>query len=132
MKLTLLKKPIVFQAGRFYLLFLFTIFFQWTVKMEGAEKTVTSPKKGDMEFGLLVGSPTGLSFKYRSAPNQAIKAGLGFPFDSDVKFDFHTDYTFQFPIRNNLKGELPFYMGLGGRLRSINKSRESQKVDFGL
>ena len=95
---------------------------------EGAKAAAQNPELG---AGLILGAPTGLSVKYWMPKNQALDAGLGFPFDSDVQFSFHTDYLWQIPTGANVPGELPFYMGLGLRLRAVDRPDETQKIDFG-
>ncbi len=89
------------------------------------------PKEKDFSLGLIIGSPTGATAKYWTSRRNAIDFALGTPFDSDVNFHFSGDYLWHFPILANLPGDLPFYTGFGARLRSINKPKESTKIDFG-
>lgn len=97
------------------------------------EKTSASVSKpGDLALGLILGSPTGVSLKYWTSRRGAVDAALGFPFDSDIRFNVHSDYLWQFPINANVPGELPFYVGVGGRLRAIDRRKHSQKIDFGI
>ena len=101
-------------------------------KTQRQEKIRAVSQAGDLAAGLILGSPTGLSVKYWTGRTNALDAVLGFPFDSDVKLNFHMNYLWQFPISANVPGELPFYIGLGARLRSIDKPNQTQKVDFGV
>lgn len=99
---------------------------------EKGTQAVQVSKSGDLAIGLVLGSPTGISLKYWTASKSAFDAALGLPFDSDVKFHFHADYLWHAPTNANVPGEMPFYIGLGGRLRAIDKSDETSKIDFGL
>lgn len=97
-----------------------------------ARAEVSAPRPGDLALGLILGAPTGASVKYWTNRRGAVDGALGFPFDSDVKLDLHSDYLWHFPLQANVPGQLPVYVGVGGRLRSIDKPQYSQKVDFGV
>lgn len=105
----------------------------WSQKTEPSETaSIASPKSGDLMLGLIVGSPTGVSGKYWTSKRGAVDAALGFPFDSDVRFNFHTDYLYHFPISANVPGTLPFYVGAGARLRALDKENSNDNADFGI
>lgn len=106
------------------------ILFLFLSAQPASPKSKAAP--GGLALGLILGSPTGISAKYWVRRARAADAALGFPFADDGKFSFHTDYLFLFPIEAQTPGKLSFYAGAGARLRSIDRPRESAKVDFGL
>lgn len=86
---------------------------------------------GPLGLGLMVGSPTGLTGKYWLNSAKALALGAGFPFSNEVKFNFHVDYLWHFPLNVQVPGKLPFYLGIGGRIRAVEKPKEST-TDFGI
>jgi len=77
-------------------------------------------------LGIILGSPTGFTFKYVFAPTSAIAINAGWGLVEDVHFASSCDYQFLFPqtmrwrdefegTSHELKGLTP-YLGVGGRL----------------
>lgn len=86
----------------------------------------------DLGVGIMIGSPTGLSAKYWMNSKMAIDGALGASLESDVKFHIHGDFLLQVPLRiKDVPGSVPLYLGIGPRIRVIDKKRHSQKVEFG-
>lgn len=69
---------------------------------------------GPFGLGVMLGDPSGLSFKYFVGGNNAIDGGLGFSVRHDW-FHLHADYLFHFPQRWGGGDWLP-YVGIGGKL----------------
>lgn len=67
-------------------------------------------------FGAILGLPTGPSIKYYFNERHALDAALGLSFLGGQNFSVHADYLFQFPITKTRAFDLPFYIGIGGRL----------------
>ena len=76
--------------------------------------TSFSPGSGDKGLGLILGNPTGLSFKYFTSSTTAIDAAAAWSF-SDEWMMIHGDYLWHsFGAIDVSKGQLPVYYGLGG------------------
>ena len=70
----------------------------------------------------MIGEPTGLNIKLWQNNRNAVDFGLAWSFSGNGSFHLHGDYLFHqfnvFPVRS---GQLPFYFGIGGRLRTEDK-----------
>jgi len=92
----------------------------------GGEKYVANGKFG---LGLELGSPFGLNGKFFLSDDRALNFGVGVIYDRyyyDDRDGFHVylDYMFHpFSITNNPTFQLPFYVGVGGRLWNVNDGR---------
>lgn len=84
-------------------------------------------------LGIILGSPTGFTFKYVYTPTSAIAINAGWGLVGDVHFSSSCDYQFLFPqtmrwtdefegTSHEVKGLTP-YLGVGGRL-SIEEEPE--------
>jgi hypothetical protein len=87
--------------------------------------------------GIIVGEPTGLSFKQWTDNTHALDAAVAYSLSDGNYFQFHADYL----IHNNsaalnppeLKGSLPWYYGVGGRIRTDRGStRVGVRVPLGI
>jgi hypothetical protein len=89
---------------------------------------------GDMEVGILLGEPTGLSGKYWVTGNTAVDLGLAWSFGDGGHFHLHGDYMFHnFDFFDVDSGSLPIYVGIGGRVRlEDDDSRVGLRVAIGL
>ncbi len=89
---------------------------------------------GDMELGILLGEPTGLSWKYWTTGNAAIDLGVAWSFGDGGNFHLHGDYLFHnFDFFEVDSGSLPIYVGIGGRVRlEDDDSRVGLRVAIGL
>jgi len=70
-------------------------------------------------LGLMVGEPTGLSFKVWTSETTAFDAGLAWSFGRYDAVNLHADYLWHhFGIFGDdiNKGQLPVYYGIGGRI----------------
>lgn len=70
-------------------------------------------------LGLMVGEPTGLSFKAWTSETTAFDAGLAWSFGRYDAVNIHADYLWHhFGIFGDEinKGQLPVYYGIGGRI----------------
>ncbi len=79
--------------------------------------------KDGLGVGVILGEPTGLSVKKWTDDTHAIDAALAFSLTDGNPFQFHADYL----IHDNnalavpeLKGTLPWYYGIGGRVKADN------------
>jgi hypothetical protein len=84
-------------------------------------------------LGLIVGEPTGISFKYWTGSTTAIDAALAWSFIDDGAFHIHGDYLFHnMRLISVPEGTLPFYYGIGARIKTANDTRLGVRVPLGL
>lgn len=83
--------------------------------------------------GIIVGEPTGLSFKYWLTENTALDAGFAWSFVDENAFQIQADYLIHnFNLIKVSKRELPFYFGIGGRLKFSTDVILGVRVPLGL
>ena len=83
--------------------------------------------------GIIVGEPTGLSFKYWLTEKTALDAGLAWSFVDENAFQIQADYLIHnFNLIKVSKGKLPFYFGIGGRLKFSTDVILGIRVPLGL
>jgi hypothetical protein len=84
-------------------------------------------------LGVIVGEPTGVSFKYWTGSTTAFDAALAWSFVDEGAFHIHGDYLF-----HNMRlitipdGLLPFYYGIGARIKTAHDTKLGVRVPFGL
>ena len=86
-------------------------------------------------LGILIGEPTGVSFKHWVSRKNAFDAGLAWSFaGSGDDIHIHADYLWHTPLRSRDPAvrRTNFYIGVGGRVRFENDSRFGARVPFGL
>ena len=68
-------------------------------------------------LGAIVGEPTGISGKYWLSPWSAIDGAFAWSLGNKGKVQIHSDYLWHnYDIISVIKGKLPIYYGIGGRL----------------
>jgi hypothetical protein len=83
--------------------------------------------------GIILGEPTGLSFKYWLTEKTALDAGLAWSFVDENAFQIQADYLIHnFNLIKVSKGKLPFYFGIGGRLKFSTDVILGVRVPLGL
>ncbi len=83
--------------------------------------------------GIIIGEPTGVSFKYWTSATTAFDAALAWSFLDEGAFHIHADYIFHnFTLIRISEGKLPFYYGIGGRIKTAEKSQIGVRVPLGL
>jgi hypothetical protein len=84
-------------------------------------------KKNGIGLGVIIGEPTGPTFKYWSSPTTAIDGALAWSLDGNDDLHLHVDYLFHdFGVANVKKGRLPIYYGIGGRIRFHDGNQDDQ------
>ncbi len=71
-------------------------------------------------LGVILGEPTGLSFKTWTGNRSAIDAAAAWSFTDNPAFQFHMDYLyhpFSVPKPREVRGSVSFYFGVGGRIK---------------
>lgn len=75
-------------------------------------------------IGIIAGEPSGVSFKNWINNTDAIDAALAVSLTGNNPFQFHADYLIHDTNKAfnppEMKGSLPWYYGIGGRIRSNN------------
>jgi len=87
------------------------------------------------EFGLgiIVGEPTGVSFKYWTGSNSAFDGAIAWSFINGGALHIHADYILHsFNLIPVESGKLPFYYGIGGRIKLLDKTSIGVRVPVGL
>ena len=80
----------------------------------------TARGENGVGVGVILGEPTGISVKKWIGPERAIDAAAAWSFSENDSFQFHADYLIhQFNVlQPSLEdGRLPFYYGMGGRVK---------------
>src|SRR5699024_3837575 len=69
-------------------------------------------------LGVIVGSPTGLSFKTFTSETNAFDAGMAWSVGHYDAVNIHADYLWHhFDVFEDVdRGQLPLYYGIGGRI----------------
>ncbi len=79
--------------------------------------------------GIIVGEPTGLSFKYWLGSGSAVDAGVAWSLEGRSSFSIHGDYLRHFDLIQVEEGHLPFYAGLGARMRFLEDRPNNEDSD---
>lgn len=83
--------------------------------------------------GVILGEPTGLSFKSWLSSQTAVDFGLAWSFGHEDSFHLHGDYLIHnFNLFKTKKGKLLFYYGIGGRLKAQKKNRVGIRIPVGI
>ena len=87
------------------------------------------------EFGLgiIIGEPTGVSFKYWTGSNSAFDGAIAWSFINGGALHIHADYILHsFNLIRVESGKLPFYYGIGGRIKFLDDAGIGVRVPVGL
>ena len=95
--------------------------------------SLTFAQTKQVGVGIIVGEPTGVSFKYWTSSTTAFDAALAWSFIDGGAFHIHADYIFHnFNLIRISEGKLPFYYGIGGRIKTSDKAQIGVRVPLGL
>lgn len=84
-------------------------------------------------IGFMVGNPTGLSFKAWTGKTRAFDAGAAWAFGDQDKLQLHADYLFHnYRVIKVESGQLPFYVGIGARVKFEKDTRVGVRIPVGL
>ncbi len=84
---------------------------------------INASESGSLGAGVIIGEPTGLSFKYwlDGSNKNAIDGAIAWSIGNDKLFQIHTDYLFHnYRIFKIKRGKLGFYFGGGARIKIKN------------
>lgn len=108
-----------------YILIIFSLIF--------IQSTLTFSQNKKVGAGIILGEPTGFSFKYWLTGKTALDAGLAWSFVDENAFQIQADYLIHnFNLFNFPEGKLPFYFGIGGRLKFTNDVKLGVRVPLGI
>lgn len=86
-------------------------------------------------LGMMIGEPTGISFKHWVSRKNAFDAGFAWSFAGrGEELHIHADYLWHMPLKSADPAirRTNFYIGVGGRVRFENDSRVGARVPLGL
>ncbi len=86
-------------------------------------------------LGMILGEPTGVSFKHWVSNKTAIDAAMAWSFAGRGEdLHIHADYLWHTPLKSSDPAirRTNFYIGVGGRMRFENDVRFGARVPFGL
>ncbi|HCL00661.1 MAG TPA: hypothetical protein DHW42_11230 [Candidatus Marinimicrobia bacterium] len=84
-------------------------------------------------LGIIAGDPTGLSGKFWTENRTAFDAAVAWSFGKESKLYLHGDYLFyNFNLFKVESGQLPFYYGIGGKLKLGGESTVGIRIPVGL
>jgi hypothetical protein len=84
-------------------------------------------------LGIILGEPTGLSLKSWIGSKTALDFAVAWSFANNDSLHLHADYLIHnFNLLKVRKGELLFYYGIGGRVKTEKKSRVGIRVPIGI
>ncbi len=97
--------------------------------------TVASPAfAGGFGLGIILGEPTGISFKQWLTERNAIDAAAAWSFGDVSAFHVHMDYLYHGPLGADVDpGGILYYVGIGARLKATEgDSRIGVRLPLGL
>ena len=95
----------------------------------------TSAFAANVGLGFMVGEPTGFSLKAWSGSRTAFDVAAGWSLGNSDWIYVHSDYLWhRYDLDVDVRGSLPYYFGLGGRvlLRDGHDSRMGVRLPLGL
>jgi hypothetical protein len=110
---------------------------RWTLLITGLIlfALATSALAGSVGLGFMIGEPTGLSLKAWSGSRTAFDVAAGWSLGSSDWVYVHSDYLWhRYDLDVDMRGSLPYYFGLGGRvlLREGHDSKLGVRLPLGL
>jgi len=104
--------------GRFTLVFLLVVVC-FTGHAVAQERT--------FGLGVIIGEPTGPSFKLWTGSTTAIDGAVAWSLSKNNALHLHADYLYHnFSLIQVEKGRLPFYFGIGGRIKIVEGEKDDK------
>lgn len=83
-------------------------------------------------LGIIIGEPSGISAKLWTDSTRAFDGAVAWSFEND-NLHLHVDYLWHIEYIKVKKGRLPFYVGVGGKLRVVeDETRVSVRIPLGM
>ena len=87
----------------------------------------------DFGLGIILGEPTGISFKKWTGSKTAIDGAVAWSFSGEDSLHLHADYLFhKFNLFKVEKGKIPLYYGIGIRVRAEGRTRVGVRFPIGI
>ena len=83
--------------------------------------SITAAQDRGTGVGIVLGEPTGFSFKHWINEDEAYDAGLAWSYVKGTSMHIHADYLVHHRVQATSRLSLPYYYGVGGRLKTIEK-----------
>lgn len=94
---------------------------------------VARSQEKDFGLGIILGEPTGISAKKWLDDKSALDAAVAWSLVTPSSFHLHADYLYHdFNLFNVKKGKLPFYFGIGFRIRIGDEDRIGIRAPVGI
>ncbi|HPE20384.1 MAG TPA: hypothetical protein PLV02_03510 [Candidatus Mcinerneyibacteriales bacterium] len=86
----------------------------------------------DFGLGIILGEPTGITFKYWASDKAAFDGALAWSFSKEDKFHIHGDYLFH-SLNAYTLDEIPFnlYYGIGARVKFTSETQFGIRFPLG-
>lgn len=92
-----------------------------------------SAQNTGLGVGIILGEPTGLSFKYWTGESTAFDGAIAWSFGKEDALHLHADMLFHNPdLIKVSQGSLPVYYGIGARIRLEDKSKLGVRIPVGI
>ena len=92
-----------------------------------AISTSAYARKDGIGLVVIIGDPTGPTFKVWTGPKTAIDGAVAWSLDANEDMHLHVDYLIHdFSVAKVDKGQFPLYYGIGGRIRFHNGNQDDQ------
>jgi hypothetical protein len=94
---------------------------------------ISSAQESGVGVGIMLGEPSGLSFKKWLNNSNAIDAGIGWSFTEDGSIHLHGDYLYHnYDLIKISDSKMPLYFGIGGRLKFKGDEKSSKGNSLGI
>ena len=94
---------------------------------------VTSAQTKGVGIGIILGEPTGLSMKFWTTSNTAFDIAAAWSFINGSAVHIHADYLYHnFNLVKLDYDKLPFYIGVGGRIKLAEHNDDNQDFRLGI
>jgi hypothetical protein len=91
------------------------------------------PQDKGFGLGIIVGEPSGVTFKYWTSSDGAFDGAVAWSFIDGGALHLHADYILHnFSLITVSSGKLPFYYGIGARIKLVDNTRLGVRVPVGL
>lgn len=89
---------------------------------------------GGFGLGIVIGEPTGVSFKQWTTQETALAGAVAWSFEDETAFHAHVDYLIHRPGPTGVgEGTMLLYFGIGGRLKAEEEdTRVGMRVPLGI
>jgi hypothetical protein len=95
--------------------------------------TALKAQDSGIGLGIILGEPTGISLKGWVGSREAFDVAVAWSFEGEGAIHVHADYLFHnFRLFHVEKGDLVFYYGIGGRVKTVNKTQVGIRIPLGL